>query len=197
MHYYRATLQYMNEHILVTAAVLLAIIGNVPYLFNVLTKKIKPHPYTWFIWSIVSMVTLFAQIQKGGGLAVIPTAAAEIFTIIIFILSIKYGFKDIDKRDNIFLVIALLGLIPWAITKDPTISVIVVVCIDLVAFIPTLIKTYRQPESESSILFIANVLRHVITLYLVEKINIATTLHSLTMIVTNTLMVIFIHRRRK
>lgn len=187
----------MNEQILVISAVLLAIIGNVPYLYNVLTKKIKPHPYTWFIWSIVSMVALFAQIQKGGGLAIIPTAAAEIFTIIIFILSIKYGFKDIDKKDNIFLAIALLGLIPWAITKDPTISVIVVVCIDLVAFIPTLTKTYRHPESESSILFIANVLRHVITLYLVEKFNIATTLHSFTMIVTNTLMVIFIHRRNR
>ncbi len=186
----------MNEQILLVCAVALAIVGNVPYLYNVVTKKITPHPYTWLVWSIVSMVTLFAQIQKGGGIGAIPTAASEMFTIIIFILSLKNGFKNIDKRDNVFLVVALFGLIPWFLTKDPTISVIVVVAIDLIAFIPTLKKTYNKPESESALLFVTNVFRHIITLYLVEKFNVATTLHSFAMITTNTLMVILINRKR-
>lgn len=186
----------MNE-LLILVGVLLAIVGNIPYLYKVVRSEIRPHPYTWLMWSVVSMVTLFAQIQKGAGLAAVPTAAAEVFTIIIFFLSLKNGFKHIDRKDNYFLAAALLGLIPWFLTNDPTISVIVVVTIDLLAFIPTLRKTYHQPESESSILYIANVLRHLLTLYLVEKFNIATTLHSFAMIITNTLMVIFIHKKSR
>ncbi len=187
---------YMTLTVLMaTVAVALAVIGNVPYLYKVIKGEVQPHPYTWAIWSIVSLVTVFGQIQKGAGIGAIPTAASEVFTVIIFLLSIKYGFKNIQKKDTIFLVIALLGLIPWMIFKDPTISVIVVVAIDCVAFIPTLKKTFTHPETETSILYISNVLRHILILLLIENYNIATSLHSVTMVVTNTLMTAFILRK--
>jgi hypothetical protein len=180
----------MKEFVIILA-VSMSIIGNVPYLIDVIKHKVKPHPYTWLIWSIVSAVTFFGQVVKGAG-----TAFAEIFTIIIFIFSLRYGFKDINKRDNYFLAAALIGLIPWVLTKDPTISVIVVVSIDLIAFIPTLMKTYKRPDSEISILYIMNVTRHMLTLLLIQRYNIATTLHSVAMIVTNTMMTVFILKHK-
>lgn len=178
----------MRELAVIIASVL-AIIGNVPYLMDVLRKKIQPHPYTWLVWSIVSGVTFSGQVIKGGGIGSIPTGIAEAFTIIIFVFSLRYGFKNIQRRDTYFLIIALIGLIPWALTKDPTISVITVVSIDVVAFIPTLIKAWQYPKSENQILFIMNVLRHILTLFSLRTYNIATTLHSIAMIITNTLMV--------
>jgi len=185
------------KEILVFIAVILAIIGNVPYLRDVIQNKIQPHPYTWLVWSIVSAVTFFGQVVKGGGIGSIPTGVAEVFTIIIFFFSLRYGFKNIVKRDTYFLIIALLGLIPWALTNDPTLSVITVVSIDVVAFIPTLRKTWYRPESETPILYFMNVSRHVLTLLSLQTYNIATTLHSIAMIMTNSLMTIFIARRRR
>lgn len=184
----------MNEF-LVFIAVILAIIGNVPYLKDVIQNKIQPHPYTWLVWSIVSAVTFFGQLVKGGGIGSIPTGVSELFTIIIFLFSLRYGFKNILKKDTYFLVIALLGLIPWALTSDPTISVVIVVLIDLVAFIPTLRKTWLHPKTETSILYAMNVARHLLTLFTLEALNIATALHSVVMIVTNTLMTFFIVRK--
>ena len=185
----------MKETTAIIAAVM-AIFGNVPYLRNVINKKIKPHPYTWFVWSIVSGVTLFGAIQKGAGVGAIPTGMAEIFTFIIFFYSLRYGFKQITKTDTIYLIIALLGLVPWAMTKDPTISVVVVVCIDLVAFIPTIRKTWKNPKSETSILYTMNVARHILTLFSLEAYNIATTLHSFVMIVVNTIMSLIINFKK-
>src|SRR6185503_18220389 len=182
----------MTKEILVIVASILAIIGNVPYLLDVIKGKVKPHPYTWFVWTIVSCVVFFGQVSKGAGLAAIPTAVAEIFTLIIFLFSLKYGFKNPPKADKYFLALALLGLIPWFITKDPTISVITVVAIDLIAFIPTLRKTYCHPKSETPLLYSANVLRHSLILSTLGSYNIATMLHSISMIITNSIMVIFI-----
>lgn len=177
----------MKETLAIIAAVL-AIVGNVPYLMDVIHQKIKPHPYTWLVWSIVSGVTFFGALQKGAGVGVIPTGVAEIFTFIIFFYSLRYGFKQINKIDTVYLIIALLGLIPWALTKDPTMSVIIVVSIDLVAFIPTIRKTWNNPKSETSILFTMNVLRHILTLFSLQAYNIATMLHSITMIIINSIM---------
>jgi hypothetical protein len=185
---------------IVLVASVLAVIGNISYFKDVLKGKIIPHPYTWFIWSIVSMTTFFGGLAKGAGLGVLPTGIAEVFTLFIFLFSIQYLFNGkaghIRRIDNYFLAFALLGLIPWAITHDPTISVVIMVLIDLIAFIPTLRKTWVKPNTEKPMLYSMNVSRHILTLFSLSAYNVATTLHSIVMICTNTVMVSFIARRK-
>ncbi len=183
--------------IFASIAALLAIIGNVPYLIDIFKRRVKPHPYTWLVWSIVSGTVFFGQVAKGAGWGALPFAASEIFTIIIFFFSLRYGFKDIPKRDTYFLVVALLGIIPWILTKDPTLSVVILVTIDVIAFIPTLQKTWRLPNMETPILYSSNVFRHGLALLSLTSYNLATTLHSIAMIVTNTVMTLFVLRGRK
>lgn len=186
----------MKETIAIIAA-LLAIVGNVPYLRDIIKKRIQPHPYTWLVWSIVSCIVFFGQVAKGAGVGAIPTAVSEIFTIIIFFFSIRYGFKNIRTIDTVFLVVALLGLIPWLLTKDPTVSVIIAVGIDLVAFIPTIRKTWLAPKTETPMLYSMNVLRHILMLFSLQAYNVATMLHSISMITTNTIMTILIVKKKK
>jgi hypothetical protein len=189
----------MKESLAIIAA-LLAIVGNVSYLKDVVKGRVYPHPYTWFIWSIVSMTTFFGGLAKGAGIGALPTGVAEGFTLIIFVFSLKALFKKqtghIRTVDHYFLVIALLGLVPWALTKDPTTSVVIVVLIDLVAFLPTLRKTWSHPDSEKPLLYEMNVSRHILTLFSLETYNVATTLHSFAMICTNTLMTVFVRRKK-
>ncbi len=186
----------MKETFAVVAA-LLAIAGNIPYIIDVLRGRVKPHAYTWFVWSVVSGIVFFGQVAKGAGIGALPTLASEIFTIFIFILSLKYGFKGVTRSDTFFLVCALLGLIPWLLTKDPTVSVVIAVCIDLIAFVPTLRKTWMEPKTETPILFGSNVLRHVLALLSLQAYNIATTLHSISMVTLNTAMTLIILFKKK
>jgi len=173
-------------------AALLAIVGNVPYLRDIIKGRVQPHPYTWLVWSLVSCIIFFGQLAKGAGIGALPTAASEVFTIIIFFFSLKYGFKNIRKIDTVFFIIALLGIIPWILTKDPTVSVIIAVSIDLVAFVPTIRKAWIRPETETPVLYVMNVLRHILMLFSLQAYNIATTLHSIVMITTNTFMTVVI-----
>lgn len=186
----------MKETIAFIAAII-AFVGNVPYLKDMVQKKVQPHPYTWLVWSVVSGITLAGIIAKGGGVGALPVAVAEIFTIIIFLFSIRYGFKNIPKIDNYFLVVALIGLIPWFITKDPTISVIVAVSIDVIAFIPTLRKAWRMPTSEVWILYGMNIVRHTLILFSLQAYVVATMLHSIAMITMNIIMTAILVARSK
>jgi len=185
----------MKETLAVMAA-LVAFGGNIPYFRDAIRKRVTPHPYTWLIWSIVSGITLFGQIARGAGIGALPTAVAELFTISIFIFSLQHGFKNVRRIDNYFLAAALLGLVPWIITKDPTISVVVAVVIDLIAFTPTIRKTWLRPASETPLLYGSNVLRHILTLLSLQSYNIATTIHSIAMIVTNSVMTSIILLRK-
>lgn len=190
-----------TKGILAIIASIMAFLGNISYLKDTIKGRIHPHPYTWFIWSIVSLVTFFGQWQKGAGIGALPTGVAEVFTIVIFIFSLKYFLNEkvwhFRKIDHYFLVAAILGLIPWYITSDPTISVVIVVIIDVIAFMPTLVKTWYNPKTEKPFLYQMNVTRHIFTLFSLEAYNIATTIHSVTMIITNTLMTVFIKKNMK
>jgi len=186
-----------TKAILAIIASVLAIIGNFSYLSNVYRRKIIPHPYTWFVWTIVSAINLFGQIEEGAGIGALPTGVAESFTLLIFLFSLQYGFKHIRKTDTYLLVIALLGIIPWILTDNPTFSIIIAVSIDLVAFIPTIRKAWIYPKTESPTLYSMNVLRHILTLFSLQAYNIATTLHSAAMIVMNTIMTVLILRGDK
>lgn len=142
----------------------------------------------------------FGGLAKGAGIGALPTGIAEAFTIVIFLFSLKYLFQGkaghIRRIDNYFLAAALLGLIPWALTHDPTISVVIVVLIDVIAFIPTLRKAWEHPETEKPLLYEMNVSRHILTLFSLGAYNIATMFHSIAMICTNTIMAAFIVRKR-
>jgi hypothetical protein len=179
---------------LVIFASILSILGNVPYLKSILKKEIEPHPFSWFAWSIVSLTVLFGAYLKGGGIGVIPILVSEIFTILIFLFSLKYGFKNFDKKDIAFILLAIIGLVPWYLTKDPTYSVVIMVLIDLVAFFPTIRKTLNSPESENNILYQMNFLRHFLILFSLDKINIATSFHSFAMIIINLIMIVLISK---
>jgi hypothetical protein len=182
----------MKETLAIIAAVL-AVIGNTSYLKDVIKGTIQPHPYTWLIWSIVSLTTFFGGVVKGAGIGALPTGVAEAFTILIFLFALKNFLQGtagkIDTIDHYFFAACLLGLIPWMFTKDPTISIIIVVLIDITAFALTLRKTWNRPKSERPVLYKTNVARHVLTLFSLETYNIATTFHSVAMMCANTVMV--------
>lgn len=173
---------------LAVIAAFIAVSGNVPYIRDALRKRVKPHPYTWLVWTIVSGITFFGQLAKGAGIGALPAGVAEVFTVGIFLFSLQYGFKYVAKSDKYYLAAALSGLIPWALFDDPTMSVVIAVCIDLVAFVPTIRKTWDNPRTETPPLYAANVIRHVLTLFSLQAYNVATTLHSIAMIIMNSIM---------
>lgn len=177
-------------------AALLAVVGYFPYLRDTYKGRVEPHAYTWLVWALVSGITFAGQVIKGAGVGAIPTALSLTFSLVIFAYSLRFGLKHIRRIDAFFLVAALLGLIPWALTSDPTLSVIVAVGIDLIAFIPTIRKTWREPHTETSLLYGLNAARHVFSLFSLETYNIATALHSSAMIVANALMTIMVVFRR-
>jgi predicted ATPase len=148
------------------------------------------------VWTIVSGITFSGQITKGAGVGAIPTMFSVLFSFTIFVLSMRTGAKHLTFTDSLLLFVALGALLPWILTSDPTLSVIIAVGIDLLAFVPTIRKTLHDPSSESVSLYALNSLRHILTLFSLESYNLVTTLHSVVMLITNALMSVLVLRKQ-
>lgn len=145
-------LKHMSE-ILGYLSGILIILSCIPYIRDILLLKTKPQRATWFIWMVLLTIAFFAQLSKGGTWSLIATGVDWLGVFIIFILSIKYGIGGTSKLDKMALVGAGIGLIIWYFTKEPLFALIITIFIDFIAAMLTVIKTYRQPETETFIAY--------------------------------------------
>lgn len=186
----------MKELIGLVAA-LLSVIAVIPYIYDTLKGKTKPHLYTMIIWAIVTTLAFFGQYTAGAGPGAWTTGVTAIFTVVVLILSLKYGTDDITTFDTALLVFALLAIIPWWFTKDPTLSVVIATFIDVCAFLPTIRKTFKDPTSETLFTWIANFLRHGLALCALTTFVLATYVYPAALCFMNIVVALVILSRRK
>ena len=156
-------MEYWKE-ILGVGAVIISLLVNFPYIRDIFAGKTRPHFFTWLIWSITTAVIFFGQLVSGGGAGAWTNGVTGAFTILIALLALKYGTKDITKSDVFFLILALCAIVLWVYTSDPLISVVLSAAIGVVGYFPTIRKTLNDPSSETFSMYSLSVVRHALSI---------------------------------
>jgi uncharacterized protein with PQ loop repeat len=180
-------------------AVLLTFVGYIPYVRDTIRGKTKPHIYTWFIWSFISFIAFALQMSDGAGPGAYVTLAAAIVCGFIVVLGMRQGGADkrITKLDTFFLVAALLATGIWVFVKQPVISVILLSLIDILGFLPTVLKSWKKPHEETLFSYALNTFRFALSLYALHKYTIVSALYPLTWVIANGLFSVFLILRRR
>jgi len=183
--------------ILGTVSTILAIAGTLPYLINVLAKKTTPHIYTWLVWGIIQATSAIAMIINGAGFGSWPIIIGALSCFLIFLLSFKYGTKNITKFDTLCLILAIISIIIWIIQKNPLITVILLSVIDTLGFIPTYRKAYIEPQSETLSAFVICAAAYFFGILALQDYSVITAFYLITIFISNFVFVALIFLRRK
>lgn len=127
----------------------LSVISYIPYVLDTLKGSTKPERATWFIWSVLTTILLFAQLAKGATHSIWLTAVQTFGPILIFLLSIRYGEGGFNKRDIAALLAAGAGIIAWYFTQEAAFALWITIAIDFSGALLTIIKAYEKPETET------------------------------------------------
>jgi len=130
---------------------LIIIAGAPPYLYDILKGKTKPQRVTWFIWGVLSTIAFISQAQLNGGWSLLFVGLNALGGILVFLLSLHYGVGGWTRLDKVALVVAFIGVIISLVIKQPIVALAGVVLADLAGLVPTIRKTLRNPESETTI----------------------------------------------
>jgi inorganic pyrophosphatase len=168
----------------------------IPYLFDILKLKTKPHICTWIIWAITQGTATFAIFYGGGRLGGVELAIGVVLQVVVIIFSLKYGTKDITKSDKIILLIAFLAIVTWWQLKQPVLSVIMVSAIDVFGYIPTFRKSYKDPWGETLSTWVLFALSDIFAILALSKYNFLTVTYLATITVVNVSFFIFCVLRR-
>jgi energy-converting hydrogenase Eha subunit A len=153
--------------------VFLQFLGGMSYLVDTIKGTVKPNRVTWFMWILAPALAFFAQLQQGVGPEVWATFIVWFVPFLVFIASFvnKKAQWKIQRLDIICGVLSLIGLILWLITKVGNVAIIFSIFADLLACIPTIVKSWHEPETESSIAFFAGILNAGLGLLVIKTWN--------------------------
>ncbi len=142
----------MSEPLALASGALIAL-SCIPYIRDILLAKTKPQRMTWLIWMVLLTIAFFVQIAKGGTWSLITTGVDWLGVVVIFILSIKRGMGGATRLDKWALAGAGLGLVLWYLTSEPMYALIITICIDFIAGMLTILKTYKEPGTETFVAY--------------------------------------------
>lgn len=178
-------------------ATILAIFSFIPYLRDIFKRKTKPHVYSWLVWGIIQTVGTLAMIKGGASFGSLGLALGCLLSVFIFLISFKYGTRNITKTDTILLITALIIIVVWLTQEDPLWAVILVSLVDTIAYIPTYRKTYIEPHTETLSSYIFWVSSNIAAIIAIADYSLVTTLYIGTLTVTDSLMIFILLFRRR
>lgn len=153
----------MSQEVIGLIAGAIGIGGYIPYIISIFRGNTQPNRATWIIWTIIGGLLAFSYMAEGNPESIWLPFGYFVGPFMVAILSFRYGYNTWTRLDIYCLIAAGLSLIPWIFANSPALTLIINLFIDGSGALPTLVKTYREPETEDFsawlVFFIANTLQ--------------------------------------
>lgn len=131
----------------------LAFGAAIPYVGAILKGKARPARSTRFLFLLLMIVILVVQKSEFTSWVLMFTVAELAKQTILAFLSIKHGMGGLDKLDIVCYVAFIISLPAYLLTQSAALSLTLFVLVDLIAFLPTIVKIWRDPASDSWVFF--------------------------------------------
>ncbi len=165
----------MSPHELIgIAAGVLAFGTAVPYIWNIIGGITKPNVVTYFVWTLLQSIAIFAQLKAGASWSIFLLAGSTVSIAIIFVLSLtKYGYKQYSWVDTVALSLAGAAILVLVFTDHPVLAIFLPIIADAIGAIPTIVKTRKYPHTEDRTAWFLMIVASALGIVATEKMDVA------------------------
>lgn len=178
--------------------VLTSLIGYFFYLKDIFYGQVRPNLVSWFLWMLGPFLGVFFQLKAGAGLSVLPVFLAGFGPLVIMVVSLfrKNSVWKINNLDIFCGILALLALIFYMFTHNLGISILFAILSDGFAAIPTIIKSWKFPETENSAVYLPGILNNILALFIIKNWIFSIYSFNIYFILVNLVIVFCIYRKK-
>jgi hypothetical protein len=138
---------------LLAVGAILPVIGAVTYMWAIIRGPVRPQRMTRLLLAIVTTLSLVSLMASNDQSGVWLAAASFIESMLLLVLSVWHGIGGTSRLDIVCLLLCAGGVAWWLISGDSFAGLVASIVADLVACIPSLVKTVRLPHTESALFY--------------------------------------------
>ncbi len=178
-------------------AVLLNFIGHILYARSIVKEHSKPNLVSWFFWTIAPFLGVFFQLKAGAGLSFLPILVAGLGSLLIMIVATltKNGFWKITTFDIYCGIFSLLALIIYIFTHNLGISILFAILSDALASVPTIIKSWKFPETEMWAPYLLPLFSNIVGLLIIKDWSFSIYSFGIYFLILDTTVLLAIYRK--
>jgi hypothetical protein len=121
----------------------------IPYTKDMARGRVKPSRSTRVMFLGLLLLAFFQQHSLGAGLGLALLVGEILGSLAILLFSIRYGVGGLAKLDIACYTLLILDLGIWAVTNNALLAIVLTMVADMIALVPTVVKTWKDPQSET------------------------------------------------
>lgn len=147
-------------------------LGGVVYAVQTLRGRTKPNRVTWALWSLAPTVAFLIEISSGKPLALaLSTLSVGLgpFAVLVASFLNKKAYWRINRFDiacGVLSIVAFGFFLSWKFigAGSGVTALLLSILADFMAGLPSLVKTYRHPETEHYSVYLLSSIAMILTL---------------------------------
>ncbi|MEK6646332.1 MAG: hypothetical protein AABY84_06645 [Candidatus Firestonebacteria bacterium] len=185
------------QYIVIIGAVV-QLVGIVSYIKETLKGNTKPDKVTWLLWSVAPLIAAFAGFIDGVRWAVLPVFISGFGPLLVFIASFinKNAYWKLEKFDYLCGFCSVLALVLWGITKEPVVAIVFAIASDGLAAVPTLIKSWKYPETETVDVYTTGLFGALTSFTVIKMWSFAEIAFPIYLVVASSVFIVSFYRKR-
>ncbi len=130
--------------------------GTAAYMRDTLRGATKPNRVTYIIWAVNPLIAAFVSFAAGAGLAALPVFATGLGPFAIFLASFanKKSCWKLSAFDYFCGICSVAAIYVWLAASGSVLPISLAIVSDGFAVLPTLIKSWKYPETETGIAYV-------------------------------------------
>ena len=145
-------------------------LGTAVYLRDTLRGTTKPNRVTWLLWAVAPLLAAAVELQQGVGLRALPTFMVGFLPLLVFAASFHNPASvwKIRRIDYACGLMSVVGTAVWLATRDGVLAISAAILADFLAGVPTLMKSWTHPKTETVYSYIGAVVSMAIVLLTID-----------------------------
>ena len=146
-------------------------LGTAVYLRDTLRGTTKPNRVTWLLWAVAPLLAAAVELNAGVGLRALPTFMIGFLPLLVFAASFHnpVAVWKVRRIDYACGAMSLAGTAAWLATQNGVVAIVAAIAADFLAGVPTMMKSWSHPESESVSSYVGAVINSGILLLTVVR----------------------------
>ncbi len=185
--------------ILILISIALSIYGSYNYIYDTIKGTTRPNRVSQGLWAVAPLIGVGAAISSGADwMTTVRTFMAGFVPLTIFIASFtnKNGYWKTTKFDYLCGLFSVIALVLWLIADLPVYAVLFAVLADFFAGIPTVKKSWTNPESETGTAYIMSLFSVLIILPTIKVFDIQSSAFQIYLLLINVVIIFAIYRKK-
>jgi len=186
-------------HWLVILGALISVGGAFAYIRDTLAGKTKPNRVTWTMWAVAPLIGTFAAVASNADL----WATARIFLagfIPLLVVGASFfnrqSYWKLSAFDALCGLSSLLALVVWGAIDSPRLAILFAALGDGLASIPTIIKAWKHPETETGTVYVAGLLSVILVIPSIPVWDIENSAFQIYLLIVNVVLLLAVYRKR-